>query len=152
MDAVAKVASAREGGIAPEAAPEHGSAQTDEEGALAAEGESAGEAGAEQEGEAGERNADGRRRRRGRRGGRRNRRGRDGEAPRTASDSTGGFDGDQGAESSEHDHTREAPIERHETERHETYAAPPGRPCAGARVLRTTAAGTTSPCPGRRAA
>ena len=119
----------REGGSAPEAAPEHGSAQTDEEGALAAEGESAGEAGAEQDGEAGERNADGRRRRRGRRGGRRNRRGRDGEAPQTAADSTGAFDGDQGAESSEHDHaqhdhTHEAPVERHETERHETYAAP----------------------------
>jgi ribonuclease E len=128
----------REGGIAPEAAPEHGTTPTDEEGGvLAAEGESAGEAGAEQDGEggeAGERNGDARRRRRGRRGGRRNRRGRDGEAPRTASDSTGAFEGDQGAESSEHDpvhedHTHQAPVERpeterHETERHETYATP----------------------------
>ncbi len=147
----------REGGIAPEAAPEHGSAQTDEEGALAAEGESAGEAGAEQEGEAGERNGDGRRRRRGRRGGRRNRRGRDGEAPRTARTRPAGSTAIRlpkaASTTTRTKHRSNAhETERHETERHETYAAPQQDDRGPEPASFEPPPAPPRPCPGRRAA
>ena len=155
VDAAAKVASRREGGIAPEAAPEHGSAQTDEEGALAAEGESAGEAGAEQDGEAGERNGDGRRRRRGRRGGRRNRRGRDGEA---AADRGSAWRVRRRSSRRKHrarPHARSAgrtPRDRAARDRtaRDLCRAAAGRPWTRARGLRTTAAACRRSCPGRR--
>jgi ribonuclease E len=130
---------ARDGGIPQDGATaEHGAAQPDDDGAVAAEGESAGEAADEHEpGSADRDGADGRRRRRGRRGGRRNRRGRNGDGQRVPSDSPAAFEGDHGAEGDqasggmEHRSENEQPQERHEPrerhepqERHETYAPP----------------------------
>lgn len=107
---------AREGGFAPEAAPEHSVAPADDDGAMPAEREFAGEATAEGEpGSSDGNGAEGRRRRRGRRGGRRNRRGRNGDGPRMPSDTAVAFEGDQGHEPVERDSGSEQPFERHDT-------------------------------------